>query len=433
MRRKVWWFAEEVDASMRLRNDGGFDEPFVPDTHPTGRGGYSVLLPEDYPDGNGANLTQSAPGKLTDDFRGRVLFSVRGSVIPEDEAVFALDQKKMVSVSDFKIAPRDFAGNMCGTRVPGVPALTGAADPTTVLSWAYDLYADEHKKLIRDAWKLQGLYDALLSWPDSRGFGLSAEDFGRTCRALRFDFFRPCVMLLSKVHDMPGTAERSISEKPRITKVSSWDETWSAPDLRLGPGGRLTMDDLPFLQSRIAPVLPYLVRNAPRICVAWEASLWLMPDLHQALVDWLAPQVTPWGGKLYVHFQQGYPAWPGYTPDGGEISFGEYWSWQVGKLTGLLHQKMLAWSEEEYQGRLDDILQRFAGRIPCPADSGFGHPFDCIALEITAEWQYQGRCNEQEGNRWAKVACDTPAVESIVPGFGPVRVMGSGNGQPRFP
>jgi hypothetical protein len=190
------------------------------------------------------------------------------------------------------------------------------------------------------------------------------------------------------------------------------------------------MSDLPMLQAKIAAVMPFLRKNAPRICVAWEASLWLMPDLHQALVDWLAPQVTPWGGKLYVHFQQGYPAWPGYGPNGEEISFGTYWSWQVGKLNGgLLHQKMLAWSEEEYQGRLDDILQRFAGRIPCPADSGFGHPFDCIALEITAEWQYQGRCSEAEGNHWGQVALTTPAVESVVPGFGKVGIMGSGNGR----
>jgi hypothetical protein len=431
MRRKVWWFVEEVDPTIRLRNDGGFDEPFIPDTHPTGRGGYSVLLPLDYPDGNGANLSQAAPGKLTDDFRGRVMFLKD----TPDEAIFALDQKKMVSASDFKQAPRDFAGNMCGTVVPGVPAMTGSANPQTVLSWAYDMYANEHQLLIRRAWKLQGLFDVLLSWPDSRGFGLSPEEFGRTCRKLRAENFRPCVMLLSKAFDMSKEASRAAHGEVLLTKVSDWDRKERAldpPDVRLGPGGRLTMEDLPRLQARISEVLPYMVKNAPRLCVAWEASLWMMPDLHQALVDWLAPQVTPWGGRLYVHFQQGYPAWPGYGPNGEEISFGTYWSWNVGKLTGLLHQKTLDWSEEEYQGRLDDILQRFAGRFPCPTDSGFGHPFDCVALEITAEWQYQGRCNEQEGNRWAKVACDTPAVESVA-GFGPVKIMGSGNGQPRWP
>jgi hypothetical protein len=153
-----------------------------------------------------------------------------------------------------------------------------------------------------------------------------------------------------------------------------------------------------------------------------------MPDLHQALTDWLAPQITPWGGRLYVHFQQGYASWQGYGPNGEELPFGAYWDRNVGKLTGVLHQRDLGWSDEEYQGRILDVLERFAGKWPCPTDSGFGHPFDFVALEINSEPQYQGRESEADGDRLGRVAMATPAVESVVPGFGLVKVMGSGNG-----
>ena len=111
--------------------------------------------------------------------------------------------------------------------------------------------------------------------------------------------------------------------------------------------------------------------------------------------------------------------------DGPTASFASYWNLQVGKLTGLLHQRDLDWSEAEYQARLSDVLVRFAGGFNTTPDSGFGHPFDCIAFEITAALQFDGTMSEAEGNRWGRVALATPTSTGPA---GTVRVMGSGNG-----
>jgi hypothetical protein len=76
----------------------------------------------------------------------------------------------------------------------------------------------------------------------------------------------------------------------------------------------------------------------------------------------------------------------------------------------------------EYQARVKDVLDRFAGADFYPTDSGFGHPFDDIELEITASEQFAGTMSESQGNAWGRAALTTPSS-------GDVRVMGSGNGQ----
>jgi hypothetical protein len=278
--------------------------------------------------------------------------------------------------SAFQPCPREYAGNMCGVRVPGLPAVPGgAADPSLVLSWFYDRYALEDQARMRAAW---GSGDVLLSWPDSRAYGFSAAQFAATCQELIGHGFRPCVMLSAKGYDPP---------------------------------------DVPTILANIAPVLPLLTGLVGRFCVGWELSLWLSPTQVQQLIDALAPTVNGAGGKLYVHFQQGYAS---FQQPGGV--FADFWNLNVGKLTGLLHQRDLTWDQPMYQARLVDILERFAGGFGCAPDSGFGHPFDLIALEITAQPQFDGSMDEATGNQWGQVALNTPPV-------GSVRVMGSGNGQ----
>ncbi len=56
-----------------------------------------------------------------------------------------------------------------------------------------------------------------------------------------------------------------------------------------------------------------------------------------------------------------------------------------------------------------------------PTDSGFGHPFDFVALEITAQPQFNGQMSEAEGNSWGQTAITTPPVGRVI-------VQGSGNG-----
>ena len=136
----------------------------------------------------------------------------------------------------------------------------------------------------------------------------------------------------------------------------------------------------------------------------------------------MAPRCVAAGVKCYVHFQQGYPHLSAH-PSG---TFASYWNLQQGKLTGLLHQAFLEWSQSELQARLNDILVRFAGGAFTTPDSGFGHPFDLIAMEITASKQFNNGMSEAEGDAWGRAALATPSAQGP---FGTVRVMGSGNGQ----
>ncbi len=54
----------------------------------------------------------------------------------------------------FMPAPRVWAGNFCGVRVPGLPPVPGgAADPSLVLSFFYDRYGPDDQARIRQAWK----------------------------------------------------------------------------------------------------------------------------------------------------------------------------------------------------------------------------------------------------------------------------------------
>ena len=285
----------------------------------------------------------------------------------------------------FQPAPRFWKGNMCGVRVPGLPPVPGgAADASLVLSWFYDRYAPGDRARIRATWKARGLTHVLLSWPDSRVVGRTPQQFLATCTELLADGFFPCPMFCSKDHDPPDVAA---------------------------------------IQASTSSVLPHLVGVIPLACVGWELSLWLNPTEVQTLIDWLAPKLTPSGCRVYVHFQQGYMSFqqPG-------LFVADFWKLQVGKLTGVLRQKVLAHDRNAYRfdsGGIVDVLQRMAGNFNMPADSGFGHPFDDVELEITATHQFNGTMSEAEGDDWGQWAIDTPAQSGPA---GKVSVMGSGNG-----
>lgn len=292
------------------------------------------------------------------------------------------------------VAPREYAGNFCGVRVAGISSVPGGsqADPSLVLSWFYDRYSDEDRARIREAWLAKGYLDVQLSWPDSRAVGASPTMFAATCRELVSYGFRPCVFLLSKYYD-----------------------PWR---------------DVQGCLENINQVLPLLLspRACSRVCIGWELGIpynggaWLLPEQVQQLTDVVAPPCLQAGIKTYVHFQAGYAS---FAPDSPTTTFATYWNRNVGLLTGLLWQADSSWDQSFTQAKAQDILVRFAGQFFCAPDSGFGHPFDCIYFEQTAEMQYAGRMDEATGDSFGRAALATPAAQGP---FGPVRVMGSGNG-----
>ena len=290
--------------------------------------------------------------------------------------------------SAFRAAPRFWKANFCGVRVPGLPPVAGgAADPSLVLSWFYDRYDGTCRSAIRSAWTMRGQTHVVLSWPDSRAVGQSPAQFGATCQELIGAGFFPCVFLCSKDFD--------------------------------------PHNDVPGILANIAPVLPFILKRVPLVCIGWELGIdgWLSATDIQDLTDALAPQFTAYGCRVYVHFQSGYSH---FAQHGGY--FADYWNLNVGKLTGVLRQRILSQTMNEYRndsGGIVDVLVRFAGNFGVVPDSGFGHPFDDVELEITAQLQFYNVCTEADGNDWGQWAIETPAQTGPA---GSVSVMGSGNG-----
>lgn len=287
-------------------------------------------------------------------------------------------------------APLTYSGNMCGIYLSYLPPVPGgAANPALFLSWFYDRYPADIRARIRQDYKARGFTDVLLSWPDARAVGATPESFASICREWVRDGVYVSVMLSSKDFD-PSDVEE--------------------------------------LKRRIAPVLGPLTRVAHRLCIGWEVSIWLSSYQTQALIDWLAPRILPWGCQHFIHFQQG---WSHFDNDGPNATFASFWNRNVGKLHGIWHQRMqdpasAAWGPEETQYRMVDILERFAGGYFCSPDSGFGHPFVLQCLEITAMRAFNDGMSEAEQDAWARICVTTPAVNGPL---GPVRVMGSGNGK----
>lgn len=341
----------------------------------------------------GANLYYQGPAfdppvevSLMVDAAGYVPWSTNDKPIMLGSSDVNYDVELTPFRKPFQPAPRRWKGNMCGVRVAGLPPVDGgAADPSLVLSWFYDRYSPADRTQIRTAWGIKGYTHVLLSWPDSRAVGATPQSFLATCRELLAAGFFPCVFLTSKLYDPADTAG---------------------------------------IMANVQPVLDVLIGVVPLFCVGWELSLWLSPTVVQQVTDLIAPQVTPSGARLYVHFQEGYSS---FQQPGG--TFADFWNLNIGKLTGVLHQKVLSQTPDQYRydsGGLTDVLVRFAGQFNCSPDSGFGHPFDLVALEITAQPQFNGQCTEAQGDELGTWAIGTPAIDGPL---GPVSVMGSGNGE----
>lgn len=274
----------------------------------------------------------------------------------------------------FKAAPRFWKANMCGVRIPGLPAVPGGAvgDPSLFLSWFYHLYDDATRAHIRSIYGAKYTH-WLLSWPDARAAGVSPDQFKSHCQELITDGFYPCVMLSSKDFDPPDVAQ---------------------------------------IINGVTPLVGMLVGTVPIFCIGWELSLWLTPTQVQQLTDGLAPAILmeqP-GTLVYVHFQQGYPS---FQQEGGTVA--DYWVQQVGKLTGLLYQKIIEQNDAQFLDSINDCLQRFSGGFNMPTG------FDFVALELSAMTQYAGTCSEAEGDRIGRLAINAPKVNGV-------GVMGSGNG-----
>lgn len=281
------------------------------------------------------------------------------------------------------IAPRWYRGNLCGVHVSNLPPIDGGApDPTLVLSWFYPRFQPDKRADMRAEWRRRRYLDVLLSWPDDRAFGLSASQHADMCAELCGEGFQPVDMLSSKVYD------------PK--------------------------DDGSATLVNILPALNILLTRdvVSRYCVGWEMNLWNTNKSLQQIIDGVTALTVPAKRPTYVHFSPGYADW---RPDHPGSTFAEFWNAQVGKLTGLFHQRDQSWTNDLWRAKVIDVLERFAGGYGVVSDNGFGHPFDFIALESSADDQFWGRVTEAQGDALGAFILATPPVHGVF-------VQGSGNG-----
>lgn len=278
---------------------------------------------------------------------------------------------------------RHWKGNMCGIRVSGLPPVPGGAnDASLVLSWFYDRYEDPgNRQAIREGWKARGLTHTLLSLPDA----LALHDldwFVARIQELQTDVGPVCVFLTSK--DYP----------------------------------------LPILSEAIPALIDAGVQS---FCAGWELNLWQSPTQVQGIIDGVSAMLAVHkaaGNKralLYVHFSSGVFAW---QQDGQTTA--AFWNANVGKLTGILFQKELDDDDALWQAHIQDGLTRFAGNDGFTTDSGFGHPFDYVICECSAEPQFNGDMTEAQGNHIGAAGMATPPCSG--PTGVTVGVIGFGNG-----
>lgn len=282
---------------------------------------------------------------------------------------------------------RWFRANLCGLRVPGLPPVPGgAADPELFLTWFYDRYSPADRATILAAYVAAGLTHFHLSWCDSRVYGTSIATY---------------VTLAQEI----AAAGLYVGH------------FWCGKDQDTGKSNADIIAD-------ITPVIVALQAAGgvlPWCSVGWELSLWRTPTEVQDLIDQIAILVAPPACNLYVHFQEGYLSFP--QPGMDNASF---WNPNVGKLTGVLYQKSLPQDNATFQDSVMDCLERFAGNDGFVTDSGFGHPFDFVAYEITASYQFAGSLTLAQGDAVGLVGIQSPAQTG--PGPTTAVVQGYGNG-----
>lgn len=289
------------------------------------------------------------------------------------------------------IAPRLYRGDM-GVFIPGAPDVGAGGDPELVLSFMYPRYPAAFRKTIRAVWQARQSLDVLLSWQDDAAASLSLVASLAARQELCAAGFRPCEWLSSKTY-------------------------------MLAVGAR---DNAPLALQIMAPTLAAFLKAdcISRYCVGGELDLWNTYASLQALIDALAPAVNGIGRTLAVHFSTNRADW---RPDHPGSTFAEFWNPNQGKLSGgLWFQSDSSANDADLQGEMIPILTRFAGNAGVVPDSGFGHPFDCHAVEISLQAMFDGSMGQAECDRRGSVLLATP------PQGGPagiVSVMGSGNGQ----
>lgn len=283
-------------------------------------------------------------------------------------------------------APRVYRGDM-GVFIDGAPDVGAGGAANLVLSFMYPRYPAAFRATIRQVWKQRQSLDVLLSWQDDAAYGLGLPQILAIRQELCAEGFRPCEWMASKVY-MPADNAAATLQIMEPTLAAFLDADCIS-----------------------------------RYCVGGELDLWNSYAAIQAMINAMAPRIVARGRTLAVHFSTNRADW---RPDHPGSTFAEFWNPNQGKLSSLWFQSDSEASDANLQAEMIPILERFAGNAGVVPDSGFGHPFDCYAVETSLQKMFDGGMNQAECDRRSRVLLATPAQGGPA---GMVSVMGSGNGQ----
>jgi len=281
-----------------------------------------------------------------------------------------------------------YRGNFCGIRVLGAPAVPGSNgdNPECVMACLLDNYPPE----IQHAYLLQYAQDGYTHLQRSLGhalyYGHSLEDYIALSRVAREQYGLFCD------HWLMGGGEGA-------------DWTFKIPDQ--------TVD---YWRPLLAPYIDALVVAGVMdcCCVGWQLDQFNIPgNVLIGIIAWMG-QYLPQSVPLYTHWVNEALAW---WADKGETWNDAFtgstfvdnrftWWWVMQPyLTGGHHQgsnEMALNDPKQYQDRLCDTLDPFGGNTSKgnmgQSWRGGVKPFALTAFEVTAQFQFNGACSEDQGD-----------------------------------
>jgi len=287
---------------------------------------------------------------------------------------------------------RWFRGNFGGIRVPGLPGIPDGPNNTvpngdTSMLWCpfFNRYPAVWQATAIAAYVARGYTHFEMNWASARDDGVTPAQFVALAQQIHAAGLYPVTELCGK----------------------------------LNPGVPVT-DYINIANEIIPPMLAAGV--LPIAYMGKELNLRLSPADLQTYIDAISAQINEsTGTNLYVHFTSGYMSFQASGP------VAAFWNANVGKLTGFLYQQDPSLDCPTLQNDLTGtILSRCAGNDTMPTDTGFGHPVDCVAYELTAEAQFfPPNLSEAQGDLQGFHAICAPAATGPA---GTAVVMGFGNG-----
>jgi hypothetical protein len=294
-------------------------------------------------------------------------------------------------------------------RVPGAPPVPGSnsENPDLVMACLLDNYPAEWQHAFLQSYAEAGYTHLQRSVGHALYYGSTLDNYLSLSRVAREQYGLYCDHWL-----MGGGEGSDWGFKARDQTVDYWR---------------------PFLTPYIDAIVGAGVMDL--CCVGWQLDQFNIPgNVLIAIIAWMGralPQTVP----LFTHWVNEALAW---WADGGETWTDDFtgstfvdnrftWWWVMQPyLTGGHHQgsnAMALHDMQQYQDRLLDTLDPFGG------DTGKGHmgqswrggqrPFALTAFEVTAQFQFDGVCDEAHGDQAGYLTmCTTSPTGLPMAGYG---------------